>query len=320
MIILDYRTFEPKLLEKKLPVIFKGGSFIEVRYNKRPFYIQTPCLYTQYGISYNFNTITTSLKDIDIDHRIKEFKDMIEKIESQIIKLSPVISATHEFRKSIRHISSLHRKNDLCDYMDFKLIGDFTKNQEKRTVFFDKDAKEITHTKIDKNLFMTAIVEMAGIWISETHFGCRWIAHQIQFTDYFDFEELMILPRSEINALVYGGINSNEQNNDKPIPPPPPPPPPPLIPSQVSIIPPKSITDILAERRGKPRSSLPVEKKEVKPPSLSDIINSKQRLKKSEDILDTRKLLIKDPQDILMNELRILLKKRSGQSSPTTSE
>ena len=127
-------------------------DFVPITYNKNDFIIQTPKLYTNYGINnfYNNKYIDLSFKNINNDNEVYLFLKLLNNINS--------------------HIQSKYKiKNLIRTYNNEKFIR---LKINKLSSFYDN-----RKTKIDnilRNTYGNYIICLSGLWINKDSISCEW--------------------------------------------------------------------------------------------------------------------------------------------------
>lgn len=318
MIISNYSDYKPKKLFIKKSNKYRGGQFREIRYNKKLFYIQTPCMLAPFGFNDFYDTIKLSLKDRDIDNKIEEFKNLIENIDNNIKKLIGKPPLNQNFIPSLALSTT--------DTLLFKIKVLSPNCKSYKTLFFDKDKKPTDKSIVQRNSYLSAIIELVGVWFNDFNYGLLWNAIQIQSSSEPLFNTFHISTECKPKHGFYNTHHTIELNPDQISLPSlsslPPPPPPPLDLNKLNK-PRKSIQQIIAENKGDTSFQLKKNSEnenKIEPPSLNDILNGLSSLKRVKiDKRKRRKTVLTNPNDILMNELKTALKTKY-QHNRTISE
>lgn len=144
-------------------------DFVPITYNKTDFIIQTPKLYSKYGINNFFknnNYIDLSFKNIDNDDEVFLFLKLLNNINN--------------------HIKSKYQIKDYIKNYDNEKIIRFKIN--KYTTFYDNRKNKITN--ISRNTYGNYIICLSGLWINKDSISCEWRLLQakiylpVHLTDY----------------------------------------------------------------------------------------------------------------------------------------
>ncbi len=182
MILYDYTTFDKKYIQYKDTKDYKGGKFVEIRYQKRPFYLQTPSLITPFGINRDFNHISLSFTDRDIDPRIEDYCRLILTIDDTIVQKLKKKGIVDD--QSFRHSIKYHPI--YAPMMDLKI-----KNME--ALVFDENRQLVDSNYLEIDSYVMAIIQLVGIWINEDRYGCLWNVLQMKVCKQFEFEKCSII-------------------------------------------------------------------------------------------------------------------------------
>ena len=242
MILLS-DNFDIDLLSIKKKLKYPNNfTFIPIKYNNNDLVIQTPKLYSKYGINnkYEREFIDVSFLNKENDTSIKKFIDILDEI---YLKINKKYKTNHFIKDNEK-------------YIRFKLSSN--------TIIYDERKKELTN--INGNTYGNYIIYLHGIWIKDNIISYEWILLQAKIytpfylTDYSFIEDIKDIKDIKDNKQTK--LRSN-----------PPPPPPPL---------PKSFTKKYVNNKPKIQSKNQLKKKNnlYIPPTLDDITKILLNLKK----------------------------------------
>ena len=196
MILLS-NNFDINLLSIKKKLKYPNNfTFIPIKYNNNnDLVIQTPKLYSKYGINnkYEREFIDISFLNIENDTSIKKFIDILDKI---YLKINKKYKANHFIKDK--------------KYIRFKLSSN--------VIIYDNRKKKLTN--INGNTYGNYIIYLHGIWIKDNIISYEWILLQAKIyipfylTDYSFIEDIKDIK----------DIKDNKQTKLRLNPPPPPPP------------------------------------------------------------------------------------------------
>ena len=119
----------------------KEYTFINIKYNHKDILIQTPNLYSQYGINTKHNNIDILFQNINNDKNVKLLKDNLELIYNKIIKKYSKYNVIPIFKNNLE--LRLKIKNDILIF-----------NQNKK----------IVKTNLS-NTYSKYIINLKGLWL-----------------------------------------------------------------------------------------------------------------------------------------------------------
>ena len=196
MILLS-NNFDINLLSIKKKLKYPNNfTFIPIKYNNNnDLVIQTPKLYSKYGINnkYEREFIDISFLNIENDTSIKKFIDILDEI---YLKINKKYKANHFIKDK--------------KYIRFKLSSN--------VIIYDNRKKKLTN--INGNTYGNYIIYLHGIWIKDNIISYEWILLQAKIyipfylTDYSFIEDIKDIK----------DIKDNKQTKLRLNPPPPPPP------------------------------------------------------------------------------------------------
>ena len=195
--------FDSNLLSIKNKLKYSDDfTFIPIKYNKSDLIIQTPKLYTKYGINNNFKNKQIELLFTNIEND-DSIKDLIKLLDNIYLKINNKYKGSH-FLKNKNSEKYLKLKvSDNC------IIYDERKN------------KVLT---INNNTYGSYIIYLYGVWIRNNVISYHWNLLQAKiylplYLNYYSF--------IEDNTIIIPCPPSNLQSRSQ-LPPPPPPPLPPM--------------------------------------------------------------------------------------------
>ena len=225
----------------------KSFTFIPIKYNNDDLVIQTPKLYSKYGINnkYEREFIDVSFLNKENDTSIKKFIDILDEI---YLKINKKYKTNHFIKDNEK-------------YIRFKLSSN--------TIIYDERKKELTN--INGNTYGNYIIYLHGIWIKDNIISYEWILLQAKiYTPFYltDYSFIEDIKNNTINDK-YNKYNKQTKLRSNP-----PPPPPPL---------PKSFTKKYINNKPKIQSKdkLKTKNNSYIPPTLDDITKILLKFKKN---------------------------------------
>ena len=152
--ILYYKNLniDDKLISFKKRIQYSEKlGFIPLRYNNDVFIVQTPILYSPFGISTIYNIIDLSFQCNDITN------DFINNCLSKFY-----ITTKRKYTNYI--IEDYIRQNKYSKWMRFKVT--------KGTIFYNQDRDKI-HT-FESKVLGSYIIELSGLWIINGKISFNW--------------------------------------------------------------------------------------------------------------------------------------------------
>lgn len=309
------------------------SSFVQIRYKKGDLIIQTPRMYVPFDYSGNFGTVSLSFGDEDIYPRIRSLRQALIKIDEHLKVL--VKAARKLDLRSCRFKKSVSQKKNFDPKLSVKVVED--------SKIFNKKKERIQPDRITRGCLAIVVMKLQGVWIREKAYGCRWEIIQAKIIPPLNTEEFCIIDDDDTyfaGTMVnnYCGMQQNNPNvlqmyNQQmfnpqfpsaslaqqniqmnapsfpsagaPPPPPGPPPPPMMIPKSN----PNRIRDLCLARKAanagkefKPPKQY--EDNEYKPPTLDDIRNGLNGLRKTKDLPKLETLREETIADKIISEMR----------------
>tara|TARA_B100000029_G_scaffold491330_1_gene551333 strand:- start:88 stop:831 length:744 start_codon:yes stop_codon:yes gene_type:complete len=247
MILLS-DNFDIDLLSIKKKLKYPNNfTFIPIKYNNADLVIQTPKLYSKYGINnkYEREFIDVSFLNKENDTSIKKFIDILDEI---YLKINKKYKTNHFIKDNEK-------------YIRFKLSSN--------TIIYDERKKELTN--INSNTYGNYIIYLHGIWIKDNIISYEWILLQAKIYTPFYLTDYSFIEDIKDNII------DNKHNKQTKLRSNPPPPPPPL---------PKSFTKKYVNNKPKLQSKNQLKKKNNSyiPPTLDDITKILLKFKKNKKI------------------------------------
>lgn len=196
-------------------------TFIPVLYKNENIIIQTPKLYSQYGIynKDNYNSIKLSLRNKINDKNIINFEKNLSIIFKKI---------KDKFNE--KYIINDFLKNDNDKYIRFKI--------QDNTLYFDQNKNKLN--TIQANTYGNYIINLYGIWIIENNIYFQWYILQAKIyippslNEYSFIEEKKNIPPppplppqnfkkkiinkdNTYNDVKINEVKTNKKNNNKDI-------------------------------------------------------------------------------------------------------
>ena len=178
-------------------------------YNNDVFIVQTPILYSPFGISTIYNIIDLSFQCNDITN------DFINNCLSKFY-----ITTKRKYTNYI--IEDYIRQNKYSKWMRFKVT--------KGTIFYNQDRDKI-HT-FESKVLGSYIIELSGLWIINGKISFNWSILQAKIYEPFVLKEYSFFDDEDKEERVKRDVTINNV-----LPPPPPPPAPRAPPTRPGALP-----------------------------------------------------------------------------------
>ena len=216
--------------------------FIPMKYNNKDILIQTPVLYSPFGMNTLYNCIDLSFQYNDITNYF---------INNCLNIFYNFINTKYSNSSIIEHYI---RNNKYSKWMRFKVTKD--------TIFFNQDKQRIE--TFDSKVSGSFIIHLSGIWIIKGKVSFNWVILQAKIYNPIILKEYSFIEEED------------ELNNKKKLPPLPPPLPPPAPPLPSSITIKKNIKH---NKKGDLKNIIKIDKvRNV--PDLDEIMNALKKLNK----------------------------------------
>lgn len=243
--ILHYKDIiidKNKINYKKKIDYSRELTFIPIKYDDKDILIQTPVLYSPFGINHLYNCIDLSFQCNDVtDNFINNCLNVFYKD----------ITIKYNNYSSDNYI----RTNEYSKWMRYKI--------NKYTIFYNQDRKKIDN--FDSKVRGSYIIHLSGIWLINGKISFNWIILQAKIYQPIVLKEYSFIDEEE--EIV-------NKNKNIPKPPPLPPPPPPPLPNfnkAKKIIPKNKSKEV--------KDIVKVDKLNVRP-ALSEIMDALKKLNK----------------------------------------
>jgi hypothetical protein len=162
---------------------------INLKYEDRKIYLQTPYMQTPFGIT-DFTNDNIRKYCLNISFFGNKFSEEIEKMKDIFTELDEMIydnfidneewleksNLTNDEVKEAQVKTIKESGNNFPDYLNLKLLMDYKKGEIK-TKFFDDNRKEVKiNPKTVSNIippksYVKSIIEITGIWVYKKKFG-----------------------------------------------------------------------------------------------------------------------------------------------------
>jgi len=204
--VLTASNFEAdKILFGKQKPNTNGGYNIEVNIgdNSNEIVIQTPKMRAPFGISTDKTnpfkkSLDISFQGMDSNKSMKEFKDLVDKVDEIAINYALSNSETFFKKKLARDVIAEYyysgikksKKEQYSDTFKFKLP--FLKpNPEKNlpngkfiTTFWNTKGEEQNDVYLDKGDYVTALLKPKMLWVANRSFGITWECSQLMINKH----------------------------------------------------------------------------------------------------------------------------------------
>jgi hypothetical protein len=200
--VLTASNFEADKISfgKQKPNTTNGGYNIEINIgdSSNEIVIQTPKMRAPFGISTDKTnpfkkSLDISFQGMDSNKSIKEFKELVEKVDSIAIDYALNNSETFFKKKLSRVVIAEYyysgikksKKEQYSDTFKFKLP--FLKpNPEKNlpngkfiTTFWNTNGQEQNDAYLDNGDYVTALLKPKMLWVASRSFGITWECSQL---------------------------------------------------------------------------------------------------------------------------------------------
>ena len=194
--------------------------------------LQTPKMRAPFGLSTDKTnpfkkSLDISFQGIDGSKSIKEFRTLIENIDTMVIDYALKNSKTFFKKELSREVLAeyyysgikISKKEQYSDTFKFKIL--FMKPNPERghpdgrylTTFWDQKGAEQTHVYLDKGDSTTCLIKPQMLWVTNRSFGVTWVCTQLRVhkqvrvsgyafkkTDDEDPEETVELSEEEVEV------------------------------------------------------------------------------------------------------------------------
>jgi len=183
-----------------------GAKSVYINLDSCPLIIQTPAMFTPFGLSkYNAGdstetkvgerekwTLQLAMRDIDTKESMGNFYKLLKSLDASILNAG-VEKSKVWFKKQLTPEVLKELCTSLIIYPKDKVTGEITDKYPpmfRITVpvvdgkvacdCYDENKEKLTLNTIDKGSQVTAIIKCNGIWIAGSKFGCSWTPLQLK--------------------------------------------------------------------------------------------------------------------------------------------
>lgn len=218
-IIRGYKFDSKNVNYSELKKLDNGAKKIGIKYQNKPFFIQTPILYSPFGATIydpnttNKYTLELSLSGYDDEEsNVYKFYNNLVKFDTNLLALAKTRSQELFGRKKMSDSILEAFYNNLVKFDKDKTTNEISKKYPPKfrikippnCVVFDEKTKEkidMTDTTfadiIQSGCQVKAVVYCSGIWISNKSFVCSWNAKMLSIIRSNKFDSYCLLNDSD---------------------------------------------------------------------------------------------------------------------------
>ncbi len=237
--IVFSKSFTPSSLSvSSLSTLKSGAKSAYLNYNKGGFVIQTPSCVLPMGMSVfeegnnKKYSLQLSLRDYDVPGKMKDFYDMLGKLDEFMIEqgiknskdwfgkqFSPELIREDKYKPCVRTSKNLNKEGNpyppgfritlkTDDNGKFLFDNVVNKSMEKIT---DRTYEEI----FGRNCKVTCLLKCSGVWVSSVGYGLTWKPIQIRMDEESASNAVYAIQDDEENGSANLGANANTVDDDE---------------------------------------------------------------------------------------------------------